>query len=146
MSRRLPHVSSGVKHRHFSGRRSPRSRKCCFGYGWAIPLGFLGEWMPLASESLENETGASGMRKRILAASGLLDYSSWDSPGCIGIWPHKFNSDPQLVFTATTRQRSAFPKARGDRACGRHHFTRPSTVVNSSEPLRSGEVRCGNGL
>src|SRR5712664_751213 len=57
--------------------------------------------MPLASESLEMKQGASGMRKRILAASGLLGLFLVGFAGLYRDLAAQIQPDPQLAFTAT---------------------------------------------
>src|SRR6267378_392978 len=57
--------------------------------------------MPLASESLEMKQGASGMRKRISTASGLLGLFLAGFAGLYRDLAAQIQPDAQLAFTAT---------------------------------------------
>jgi len=57
--------------------------------------------MPLASESLEMNREPRGMRKRILAASGLLGLFLVGFAGLYRDLAAQIQPDPQLAFTAT---------------------------------------------
>jgi len=127
------HHVAKITSREFRGKsivtfrvvRSPDHENVVLGTG-GPSLGFLGEWMPLASESLENETGGLGHAKENF---GRVRAVGTIPPGirrAVSGFGRTNQPDPQLVFTATLDKEIRNFLKHEVTGMWPTHFTRPS--------------------